>query len=202
MSPSALEIAQQLENSPLFKGVDLPNREALVQAMQYKQYPRGHILFEKGSPGDSIYIILSGRVRIFTTDKDGQSFTIRHLYPPNTFGEFTVLDRKPRSASAEAADPLEAMVLSREVFLGFLHERPLVGLSMMRNLVERVRYTTKFLQQVMQATERLSEGDFTVRQISGEGSDAEIQNLIDAYMKMMQSVQQKLQHPPGASDAE
>lgn len=184
-------IAGQLEASPLFKGVALDDRQELVGVMTRQTLEPGALLFEKGSQGDSIYIILSGRIRIFTEDEHGQEFTIRHLEPPNTLGEFAILDQKPRSASAAAAAPSEVMVLHRDEFLRFLDQRPLVGLSMMRNLVERVRYTTTYLQKVMDATQKLAEGAFdaALDDMPPSGTDAEIQGLIGACVQMMRSVQ-------------
>ncbi len=187
-----MNIAEQLAGSPLFKSVDLADREALIGVMRRQTYPTGAILFNKGDIGDCMYIILSGQVRIFTEDSQGNEFTIRHLR--EMFGEFSMLDQKPRSASATAAGDLEVLVLHRDDFWAFLRERPLVGLAMMRNLVERVRYTTMYLQQVMDATRRLSQGDYEqaiqeLAESGASGTDAEIQALIQAFIQMVQGVQ-------------
>jgi CRP-like cAMP-binding protein len=188
-------IAEQLEGSPLFRGVDLADREALVQVMRHQSYTQDQTLFEKDSAGDSVYIILSGRIRIYTQDEQGREFTIRHLEPPNTFGEFSMLDQKPRSAAAAAAEQSEVLILHRDDFLAFLKERPLVGLSMMRNLVERVRYTTMYLQRVMEATQQLTQGNFdqAVEDIPGSETGAEIQSLIETFVDMVRSVQAREQ---------
>jgi signal-transduction protein with cAMP-binding, CBS, and nucleotidyltransferase domain len=130
METLLMDIAEQLTGSPLFRGVDRADREALIKVMRSQSYPKGAVLFHKGDAGDSMYIILSGRVRIFTHDAQGNEITIRHL--SEMFGEFSMLDQKPRSASASAAADLEVLVLHRDDFNAFLRERPLVGLSMMR----------------------------------------------------------------------
>jgi len=187
-----MSIAEQLASSPLFRGVDLADREALIRVMHRQTCPKGTVLFDRGDIGDSMYLIVAGRVRIFTEDAQGNEFTIRHL--SEMFGEFSMLDQKPRSASAEAADDLEVLVLHRDDFLSFLHARPMVGLAMMRNLVERVRYTTMYLQQVMDATRRLSSGDYEraiqeLVETGVSGTDAEIQALIQAFVQMVQGVQ-------------
>jgi CRP/FNR family cyclic AMP-dependent transcriptional regulator len=183
-----MDIAEQLAGSPLFKGVDRADREALIHRMRRQSYPKGAVLFDKGDTGDSMYIILSGRVRIYTRDAQNNEITIRHL--SEMFGEFSMLDQKPRSAAAAAADDLEVLVLHRDDFNAFLHERPLVGLSMMRNLVERVRYTTTYLQRVLDATEQLSQGNYeTVQVVADSGTDAEIQGLIGAFVQMVSGVQ-------------
>lgn len=184
-------IAAQLESSPLFKGVSSADREALIRVMERRSYLKGTVLFQKGAPGDSMYLILSGRVRIFTEDAQGDELTIRYL--SEIFGEFSVLDQRPRSASAEAADDLEVLILHRGDFLNFLHERPLVGLSMMRNLAERVRYTTTYLQKVMDASQQLLQGDYdqAVQEIPDSNTDAEIQSLLQSFIQMVRGVQSR-----------
>lgn len=184
-----MTIAARLEGYSLFKGVSEPDREALVSVMQRKHYAKGEVLFRHGDPGDSMFIILSGRVRIFTQDADGNEFTIRYL--TEMFGEFAMLDNRPRSAAADAADDLDVLMLHRDDFIAFLRERPVVGLSLMRNLVERVRYTTTYLQQVMEATRQLSQGNYEhTREFVHDdtGTEAEIQELISTFIQMVQGV--------------
>ncbi len=182
-------IAEQLAGSPLFRGVGQAEREALIGVMRRQHFVKGAVLFDKGDPGDSMYIILSGRVRIYTRDAQGSEFTIRYL--DQMFGEFAMLDLAPRSAAASAAEDLEVLVLHRDDFVAFLRERPLVGLAMMRSLVERVRYTTTYLQKVLDATRQLSEGryDQTLVAPSEKDADSEIQGLIRAFLQMQRSIQ-------------
>ena len=182
-------IAEQLAGSPLFKGVELAEREALIGVMRHQQFAKGAVLFDKGDPGDSMYIILSGRVRIYSRDAQGSEFTIRYL--DQMFGEFAMLDQAPRSAAAAAAEDLEVLALHRDDFVAFLRERPLAGLAMMRSLVERVRYTTTYLQKVLDATHQLSEGryDQTLTALSENATDSEIQGVIHAFLQMQRSIQ-------------
>lgn len=193
-----MTLAEQLAGSPLFKGVPLADREALIQAMERHTFPAGTVLFHKGDPGDCMYLILAGRVRIFSQDAQGNEFTLRYL--TETFGEFSMLDSLPRSASAAADGDLDVLVLHRDAFRAFLVERPLVGLSMMRNLVERVRYTTIYLQRVMDAARQLLDGHYerAAQTIPESPADAEMRGLIQAFAGMVQGVlarQQSLSHP-------
>ena len=196
-----MSVAEQLADSPLFKGVTPVDREALIRVMQRRSYPEGVVLFQKGDRGDAMYIILAGRVRIYTHDARGHEFTIRHL--SEMFGEFSVLDQEPRSTSAAAAEDLDVLVLHRDDFLTFLRERPLVGLSLMRNLVERVRYTTAYLQKMMDATQQLSQGNYeqAVHEVPASSTDAEIQGLIQAFLHMVREVQAREQSLQGELDA-
>lgn len=184
-------VAEQLGRSRLLRAVSLADRERLVSRMRRETYPVGGIIFEKEAPGDALFFIQAGRVRIFTRDPLGHELTLRTYGPGDVFGEFAVLDGKPRSASAQAEDALEVLRLGRDDFLRFLDEHPLAGLAMMRGLVERVRYTTDYLQQVMAALDLLSIGDYdrALKAVPASATDAEIQRLIDAFIDLVRRVQ-------------
>lgn len=182
----------QLAEMPLFRGVDAPDRKALMALMERRRFAQGEVIFKRGAPGDSMYLILSGEVRIFTEDAQGNEFTLRNL--DHMFGEFSMLDDQPRSASAAAATDLEVLILHRDNFVAFVCERPLVGLSMMRDLAERVRYTTAYLQRVIDATDMLARGEYDQMEIDQQaetGQDASIQKLIGQFVDMVNRVQQR-----------
>jgi len=196
--------AGHLKDSPLFRGVDEPARAAFVAAMQRRTFAAGEVIFEKGEPGDWLYVIVSGKVEIYIRDEQGHEFTIRYLVAPNTLGEFAILDRKARSASARAAEPAELLALHRDDLLAFMNRRPLVGLSMMQNLVERVRYTTHYLQKVVDATQELAAGNVAGAVVHAEPDDpsgADIGQLIDAFVRMRRSVQAREQAIKEAGDS-
>ena len=182
-------IVERLAQHSLFKGVGRADREALIRVMERRHFPKGTVLFRKGDPGSAMYIILSGKVRIYTEDAEGNEFTIRHL--SEMFGEFSMLDERPRSASVAAAEDLDVLILHRDDFIRYLREHPMVGLAMMRNLVERVRYTTTYLQHVIEATRQLADGRYepVMQNVPEAETDAEIQNLIQAFVQMVQQVQ-------------
>ncbi|HML24470.1 MAG TPA: cyclic nucleotide-binding domain-containing protein [Aggregatilinea sp.] len=189
--PDYAGVAELLGRSRLLRAVELEDRERLARQMGRESYPAGGIVFEKDAPGDALYFVLTGRVRIFTSDPLGHDLTLRTYGPGDVFGEFAVLDGKPRSASAQADGALEVLRLGRDEFLRFLDTHPLAGLAMMRGMVERVRYTTDYLQQVMAALDLLSIGDYdrALKAVPESASDAAIQRLIDAFMDLVRRVQ-------------
>jgi CRP-like cAMP-binding protein len=188
-----MNLAQQLQGSPLFKGVSEADREALLQVMRRESYPEGTVLFHKDDVGDTMYLIVQGRIRIFMTDAEGRDITLRYYGPLNMFGEFSPIDQKPRSASAAAAEPLEVLALHRDDFLAFLKERPLVGLEMMRTLVDRLRYTTDYLQKVIDATQQISQGNYDLvdENLSADETDADIQQMLETFVQMVRQVQSR-----------
>lgn len=144
-------IMEQLQKSDLFKEVAPADLEALVERMKVQSFPEGAVLFKAGDVGDAMYIIRSGRIRIFMHDAAQNEITLTHYGQNEIFGELSPIDQRPRSASAAAAEPLEVLVLSREDFLSFLNERPQIGLAMMRSLAQRLRNTTTYLEEFKHA---------------------------------------------------
>jgi CRP-like cAMP-binding protein len=187
---------EQLKKSPLFKSISEADLQALVQVMKPQAFAAGALLFKKGDPGDAMYIILAGRVRIFTTDTGGQAFTLTYYGPGRVFGDFSLLDQQPRSASASVEEPLEALVLSRDDFMAFLPQHPSIGLAMIRHLTDRLRYITIYLNRVTAFGQWLSEGNYeqALAELSDPNTgDEEIDTLIAAFMEMIHNVREREQ---------
>ena len=190
-----MELIEQLKASRLFSGIDENDLRDLLALMARQHIPAGTVLFEKDAAGDAMYIILSGRVRIYLTDTNQREYTLRRYGPAQIFGEFSLLDQKPRSASAAALEDTEVLVLNRETFLDFIPKRPQVGLAMMDTLVDRVRYTTTFLQGFVNALHELARGEYeqAMQMIPPTATDAEIQELIGIALQAVQEMQAREQ---------
>lgn len=189
-------IVDQLTASPLFKGVEPAALEAMLKVMTPQTIPANTVIFKKGDPGDSMYILTSGKMRIFTTDVEGNEIVLTYFEPVRVFGDFSLLDRQPRSASAGTVNQIEVLVLSRDTFLQFLPQYPSVGLAMLRNLADRVRYITNYMNKIGDLAQRLSSGEYDriITEItqSSEGSDdSDIKGLISAFVKMVYSVKER-----------
>jgi CRP-like cAMP-binding protein len=202
-----VDIAEQLAQSQasIFKGVAREHLDALVGKMTRRVYNDGDVLCEVGDEGDSMFLIVAGRLRIYLPDESGHELTFRYYEPFQTVGEIALLDHKPRSASvAAAADlnnpgaPIEVMVLHRDAFGEFLNERPAVGLSMMLDLTARVRYTTTYLGKITEAVGRLLEGEYdrAIQEVGQDPAGIQEQHMIAEFIRMVQSVQRRQQGAP------
>lgn len=198
-----MTIAEDLKKFALFKSVESAELEALVRLMEQQTIPVGTVLFEKDQPGDTMYLIRAGRVRIFLRDPQGNEITFRYYGPGQVVGEFALIDEKPRSASADVVETAEMMVLSRENYLALLRERPMLGVEMMRSLAERVRYTTSYLERLFSAINLLVNNEYerAIQEMSISSDQDEIQNLIGAFVKMVNSLQERDSgHPIAANE--
>src|SRR5213595_3610346 len=105
------------------------------------------LLLREGDLGDAMYLVESGRVRISITDDDEKEIILAELTQGDFFGEMAIIDGKQRSADATVAEDARLAVLSRENFLGFIHDNPKVALEMLSASFARLRRTDKLLQQ-------------------------------------------------------
>ncbi len=178
------DVLGQLATMRLLREVDPHDRALLLRQMERQTYPAGAFVFEKGAPAGHVYFILAGRVRIFVRDPLGHELTLRTFGAGEVFGEVAALDGRPRASSAQAETALEVLALARADFLTFLEAHPLVGLALMRALVERVRYTTNMLRHVMAALDLLSLWDDAGALRAAPASEAaEMQRHIDAFLE-------------------
>jgi CRP-like cAMP-binding protein len=182
-----------LRRFPLLRTISASDLAALGTVMRRRMLPRNTILFRKGDPGDTMLLICSGQVRIFMRDDQGNEITFRTLGAGHSVGEFSLLDRKPRSASAVALTPLDVLILQREDFLRLLRERPMVGMELIRSIAERIRYTTSYLERLYEALELLanSEYDEAIREMALSSDEDEIQTLITTFVEMVRRVQER-----------
>src|SRR5262245_40309104 len=111
-------------------------------------FDNGHVLFHEGDEGDDMYIIQSGRVAIKKKVKDGEA-TLAVLEKGDFFGEMSILERLPRSASAEVIEEGDLIVISSETFGDMIKANPEIAVRMLRKQSIRLRETNKQLENIM-----------------------------------------------------
>lgn len=109
-------------------------------------YEPGELIFSEGQQESHFYIIESGVVQIFTTNKNGERMPIVQINEGESFGEFALLDNKPRSASAQAITEVKLVRVSEEGFRELLEELPVWASSMMKSFVDRLKNMTTILR--------------------------------------------------------
>jgi CRP/FNR family cyclic AMP-dependent transcriptional regulator len=102
-----------LMRSAIFRDLPREALNAITRAVQDLVAPQHTIICREGDPGDSLYIISSGRVRIFGRNEDGVEIDLSILGPGDTFGEMALLTGEPMSADAEALEQTHFMILSK-----------------------------------------------------------------------------------------
>ena len=103
-----------------------------------RKYPRGAVIITEGDPSDSLYVILSGRVKVYLSDSDGREVVLNVCGPGSYVGELA-FDDAPRSASVITLEPCTFSVLSGKQFREFVVARPDAAIYLIRDLIHRVR---------------------------------------------------------------
>lgn len=133
------ENALLLSQIPLFSQLAPPVLEMLARKLQSRSYKPGEVIFHQGDPGQTFYIIQTGLVKIYLPSEKGEEALLALLVAGEFFGELSLFDGAPRSASAAAIEPTETLLLDREDFLQFLREHPEAGLTVFAVLAARLR---------------------------------------------------------------
>jgi CRP/FNR family transcriptional regulator, cyclic AMP receptor protein len=158
-SENRFKFARKLKETTLFKQVEMQDLDALVVAMKPVAYSAGEVLFKQGDQGDSMFLIQSGKIRIYSHDDDGNELTLAEYGESRIFGDFALFDEQPRSASAAAMEPSELLVLTRAELLTFLPIHTTLGTAMLNHLTDRLRHITRYLNQVTTFGQRLAAGE-------------------------------------------
>ena len=113
-----------LTSSAVFRDLPKETLEAATSVMQTLEVPPRTIIFREGDPGDSLYCISKGKVKIFRRDSSGMKIDLATLGPGSTFGEMALLSGEPRSASVEVLEEAHLIVLSKDDFDHILRDFP------------------------------------------------------------------------------
>lgn len=161
-----------LQRSPLFRGLPPPSFERVAALATQRHYREGEVVCTQGEPGDALYAVVNGRVRIGTGTADGREIFLNIMEPGDTFGEIALLDGGTRTASAVAMTAAELVVLRREHLFALLQKEPQVALEMLRLCGERLRWTSGLLEDaaLLDAPARLAKRLLSLAQLHGERS--------------------------------
>jgi CRP/FNR family transcriptional regulator, cyclic AMP receptor protein len=138
--------AATLRSVPLFASLDSKATAELGAYLTIHDYPREATIFRNGDPGDAMYLIDLGKVRISITDADGHVVTLAELGSGEFFGEMSMLDGHGRSANATALENARLAKLTRDDFLAFMKSDPRVTLELLTALTQRLRRTDDLLR--------------------------------------------------------
>jgi CRP/FNR family transcriptional regulator/CRP/FNR family cyclic AMP-dependent transcriptional regulator len=128
----------------LLAGLSDEELSALADSLGKRTFGKGVIIFHRDSPGHTLYIIETGRVRIFLLSETGQEISLNIYGPGDSFGEMALLDGLPRSAGAITMEKTVVLTLHRDQFLRHIEAQPKMAMRIMEVLSRRLRYTTDY----------------------------------------------------------
>jgi CRP/FNR family transcriptional regulator, cyclic AMP receptor protein len=128
-----------LATVPLFNGLDRSELEKFAEVTREKSYPKGSVILFEDDPGDSLFVVRDGRVKVVLIGEDGREVILGVLGVGEYFGELSLIDDRPRSAHVIAMEDSNLLVLRREDFRKRVESSPSVAWSLLTELSRRLR---------------------------------------------------------------
>lgn len=131
----AMDLEEALTKAPLFQGLDKKHIRSIARAAKVVSYQPGHVVIKEGSGGyGGMGVVLSGKCRVLRGSE-----VIDHIGPGGIFGEMSLIDDHPRSATVEAEEPTQAAEISAWEFRAQIKENPEIAINLLKTLVRRMR---------------------------------------------------------------
>lgn len=128
-----------LENIALFSSLNDEEKESLSEHFTLRRYQKNTIIINEGDDTTSLYCILEGRTKVFLTDEAGKEVVLNTQSKGEYFGEVSLFDDGPRSASVMTLEDCQFAVLTKQTFIQLLTDTPLLSLSIIKGLTHRLR---------------------------------------------------------------
>jgi CRP/FNR family transcriptional regulator, cyclic AMP receptor protein len=137
---------QLLTEVPIFSLLDEQERATLAERVETVTFASGTVLFNRGDPGDSLYVVRSGAVELFFKNDTGERIVLDTVTPGHFFGEISLLDGGARTASAVAIQDVEAVVVDREDLAELIRLQPGAAMELLSATGRRLRETNEKLR--------------------------------------------------------
>jgi len=189
-----------LSNVWLFEGLSHDDLQAIEDKSNLQHFPKNSILVHEGQEADSMYVVVSGKLKVYVGDEDGKELTLGTLSAGDCFGELALIDDAPRSATVEAQEKTTVLKMRDAEFQGHLRAHPQVTMNLLRYMARRVRGVNDHIRdlalldvygRVARTLLRLTRDEDGVL-ITDPVTQQEIANMVGASREMVSRVMNNL----------
>jgi CRP/FNR family cyclic AMP-dependent transcriptional regulator len=135
------QISEVLKKVPFFRTLGKDGIGFIVERLKFKPFEKDEVICNAGDPGDKMFIIINGKVKVVVSGEDGEEKVIASLGGGDYFGEMALLTGEPRSATVITTDPSEMFILNKSDFDLIVERFPSITLSMGKIMSQRLRDT-------------------------------------------------------------
>lgn len=191
-----------LRSFSVFRGLPDDRLDAVGRVSMMRSVPRGSVVVHAGDRTDFVYFVLTGNAKVLVSDEEGREVILSILGPGEMFGEMSVLDENPRSATVVAVTPATLVAISKGDFRRLLAENFDLSLQIMRSLVGRLREADRKIEslalmdvygRVARLLLEMSETIEDTRIVTRKISKQDIAKMIGASREMVSRVMKDLQ---------
>jgi CRP-like cAMP-binding protein len=153
-------LVKYLARLRMFKGAPDNVLALIAEQADILTMNAGDVLIRQDAPSDSLFIIRTGWVKITTTTGAGEEVVLNQVGPGQVIGEMSLLDRKPRSNNVVVLTPAQILQIKYDTFLQVLNQHPILAITMMRSLSDRLRFANTYIGEVIVWTEQIAAGNY------------------------------------------
>lgn len=190
-----------LSEIALFTDLTRDELDAVASRAVTREFPKNAIVITDGDTSDSLYVIQRGKTKVFLIDENGKEIILNMLGPGEYFGELSLLDGAPRSASVMTLTPCRFTMISKKEFQQRLLENPRIAVALLQRLAARIRTLTENVrdlalrdvyQRVANTLEKLAIEQDGERIIPQRITHQEIANMVGASREMVSRIMKDL----------
>jgi CRP-like cAMP-binding protein len=187
---------------PLFSMLTTDQAQVIADGVIKRRFRRGEIIVEQGRKSDALFILLSGRARVITSDSRGREVILAVLEAGDYLGEMSLIDNEPHSATVRAEVQTDVLVLGRSEFAACLPENSSLSYAILRGLVGRLRNADRQIEslalldvygRVARALLDMAQDDEGVRIIRQKVSRQDLAKVVGASREMVSRVMKDLE---------
>jgi CRP/FNR family transcriptional regulator, cyclic AMP receptor protein len=141
-----LDASTIIERNALFRGLGRATIQRIAALASRRNYDAGAVVFMRGDPGDALYGVVTGKVRISASAAAGKEVFLNVMEPGDAFGEIALLDGEPRTASATTLAATQLIVIKRDAFIDLLRRDSQLSVHLIELLCRRVRWTSQQME--------------------------------------------------------
>lgn len=134
-----MSTVDDLKRVPLFSDLSAAELERFAEVAREREYPKNSVILFEDDPGDALYVVSGGQVKVVLIGEDGREVILSVLNDGDFFGEMSLIDDEPRSAHVIAMRDSRLLVLRRDDFQQQLQQVPSIALKVLKVMVQRLR---------------------------------------------------------------
>jgi CRP-like cAMP-binding protein len=187
---------------PLFSMLTNDQAQGIADAVVKRRYRRGEIIVEHGRKSNALFILLTGRARVLTSDSRGREVILAVLHPGDYVGEMSLIDNEPHSATVRAEVQTDMLILGRTEFARCLPENSSLSYAILRGLVSRLRQADRQIEslalldvygRVARTLLDMAEMQGDIRIIRNKVSRQDLAKIVGASREMVSRVMKDLE---------
>ena len=143
------DVKSILRRTDLLRSAPNEVLDAVATASRLRVFRRGQVVFTRGDPSDTLFVVISGRVKVVVRSADGGELTLTIIQPGGVFGELGIADSGPRSADADALDECQLLLIPLETVQGICAREPPVVQALLNSTTATLRRLTEAVSDLV-----------------------------------------------------